>query len=89
MRRIILLFIAITFLHSTLGYINPVQAVHDSPDPGVLKDVDGNYYAVTTGGWGGQHFPIWKSSNLGSWSQVGFGFKSSPSWTDGGDFWAP
>jgi hypothetical protein len=51
--------------------------------------VDGTYYAVTTGGWSGSKFPIWKSKDLTGWVQVGFGFKSAPAWTNGGDFWAP
>lgn len=41
-------------------YTNPVQGTHDSPDPGVLYH-DGAYYAVTTSGWDGHAFPIWKS----------------------------
>lgn len=71
------------------AYVNPTQSVQDSPDPGVIRDVDGTYYAVTTGGWSGSKFPIWKSKDLTGWVQVGFGFKTAPAWTNGGDFWAP
>jgi arabinan endo-1,5-alpha-L-arabinosidase len=70
-------------------YINPVQRNFDSPDPGVIRDIDGMYYATTTGGFNSQKFPIWKSKDLGSWALVGYAFNTSPSWTDGGDFWAP
>ncbi len=43
-------------------YKNPVGQV-DSPDPGVIKNNDGYYYAFTTGGPASK-FPIWKSKNL-------------------------
>ncbi len=48
---------------NTFKYINPVQGKFDSPDPGVIKNNDGYYYAFTTGGYPGK-FPIWKSKNL-------------------------
>ena len=44
------------------NYTNPVQGNRDSPDPGVIY-ADGSYYAVTTMGWDGHYFPIWKSAN--------------------------
>jgi xylan 1,4-beta-xylosidase len=69
--------------------MNPVQGVSDSPDPGVIRALDGSYYAVTTGGIGASKFPMWKSKDLGQWTMVGFGLQQAPSWTDGGDFWAP
>lgn len=72
---------------STLAYINPVQGQRDSPDPGVF--FDGNsYYAVTTGGWDGHHFPIWESKDLFTWTQSAFVFPGKPSWAVQ-DFWAP
>jgi beta-xylosidase len=70
-------------------YINPVQGNVDSPDPGVMRDVDGTYYAATTGGTATQKFRLWKSKDMGSWLFTGFAFSSPPAWTDGGDFWAP
>jgi beta-xylosidase len=82
------MFIVFTIYFVSNCYINPVQKVRDSPDPGVLWD--GHfYYAATTGGWDQKFFPIWKSSNLANWTQVGFGLVSVPAWVGGLDFWAP
>lgn len=53
MSKILLLIILCLFTHQIRSYINPTQAVRDSPDPGVIRDIDGSYYAVTTGGWSG------------------------------------
>ena len=62
-----LVVIALTIVYSS-QYSNPVQDFRDSPDPGVIHD--GNYfYAATTMGWDGHYFPIWKSSDLFSWTQ--------------------
>jgi len=82
----VLLFVSVFVSNS---YVNPTQGVYDSPDPGVLRDVDGTYYAITTGRMGQVIFPIWKSKDLGAWANVGFGFKVIPVWTNGGDYWAP
>ena len=38
------------FVIVAYGYINPTQGNFDSPDPGVIRDFDGTYYAATTGG---------------------------------------
>ncbi len=74
-------------VYSAIAYINPVQGVFDSPDPGVVYD--GHfYYAATTGGWDGHYFPIWQSSNLFTWTQKGWGFLNRPAWATR-DFWAP
>ncbi len=74
-------------LASANSYVNPVQGIFDSPDPGVLYD--GNfYYAATTGGWDGHYFPIWQSKDLFNWTQKGWAFLSRPIWADR-DFWAP
>jgi len=50
--------------------VNPVQGLYDAPDPGVIIDVDGTYYAAVTGGTGSYKFPIYKSKNMTSWTQV-------------------
>jgi beta-xylosidase len=50
------------------SFVNPVQNVRDSPDPGVMH-VGSFYYATTTGGWDGHKFPIWRSNNLVNWTQ--------------------
>jgi beta-xylosidase len=89
MKSFPIFILLVSLIFNAFAYINPVQGARDSPDPGVFRDVDETYYATTTGGWGGSFFPIWKSQNLGSWTNVGFGLIKAPSWTDGGDFWAP
>ena len=82
--RILILILLIVY---ALAYVNPVQGVRDSPDPGVLYDGH-NYYAVTTGGQDLHYFPIWQSSDLFTWTQQGFVFLNKPAWA-AQDFWAP
>lgn len=81
---IIVLFITITLVSA---YVNPVQGSRDSPDPGVVFDGT-NFYAVTTEGWDGHHFPIWQSKDMFTWTQVSFVFMGKPSWAIQ-NFWAP
>lgn len=69
------------------SYINPVQGVFDSPDPGVVWDGQ-FYYAATTGERDGHCFPIWQSKDLFSWTLKGYGFLTKPDWTET-NFWAP
>ncbi len=84
MRVIILALLLITL---SFAYVNPVQGVRDSPDPGVVYD--GHfYYAVTTEGWDGHYFPIWQSKDLFSWTQQSWVFLNKPSWAVQ-NFWAP
>jgi len=71
-----------------LAYTNPVQGIRDSPDPGVIYH-DGAYYAVTTEGWDGHYFPIWKSVSGVDFQQVGWVFPTPPKWTACCDYWAP
>jgi beta-xylosidase len=86
MKNIFLIILAL-FTFTAMAYINPIQGVHDSPDPGVLYDGH-NFYAVTTEGWDSHYFPIWKSPDLFKWSQQGFVFLTKPSWAVQ-NFWAP
>ena len=67
-RGIYIFGLLLIFFHQAASYTNPVQGYRDSPDPGAIYD--GNYYyAATTMGWDGHYFPIWKSSDLFTWSQ--------------------
>ena len=77
-----------TLLILSHSYTNPVQGQRDSPDPGVLFH-EGAFYAVTTMGWDGHYFPIWKSVSGTNFSQVGWAMPSAPSWTACCDYWAP
>ena len=76
------------YLALTLNYTNPVQGNRDSPDPGVIY-TNGEYYAVTTMGWDGHYFPIWKSSTGTNFTHVGWVFPQPPSWTACCSYWAP
>ena len=78
----------LTILALATAYTNPVQAERDSPDPGVLY-YNGSYYAVTTMGWDGHYFPIWKSTTGTNFSQVGWAMPSPPEWTVCCNYWAP
>lgn len=78
--------LCVLVLHAC-AYVNPIQGARDSPDPGVVYDGQ-FYYAVTTGGWDGHHFPIWQSKDLFTWNQSSFIFMTKPSWAQS-DFWAP
>lgn len=69
-------------------YRNPVQGDRDSPDPGVIYH-NGSFYAVTTGGWDGHYFPIWRSATGTNFTHVGFVIQTKPSWIKCCDFWAP
>ena len=83
-----LLFILALMIVGTLAYTNPVQGARDSPDPGVIFH-EGAYYAVTTGGWDGHFFPIWRSNTGTNFTQVGWALPTAPSWTICCDYWAP
>lgn len=72
----------------SICYTNPVQGTRDSPDPGVIYH-NGAYYAVTTMGWDGHYFPIWKSTTGTNFSHVGWVLPSAASWTTCCDNWAP
>ncbi len=78
----------LTLLVLSKCYSNPVQGFYDSPDPGAIY-FEGAYYAVTTGGWDGHAFPIWKSITGTNFTHVGWVFLSGPSWTSCCDYWAP
>jgi GH43 family beta-xylosidase len=69
-------------------YANPVVS-EDCPDPGVLRD--GNRFVMAcTSGNAPNAFPIRVSSDLATWTKVGFVFAAGhrPTWATG-DFWAP
>ncbi|MDN3547826.1 glycoside hydrolase family 43 protein [Mucilaginibacter aquaedulcis] len=59
----------------------------DFADPSIIK-VSNTYFAVGTSSEWAPHFPIYKSTNLKNWSQVGYVFDKAPEWTSG-SFWAP
>lgn len=68
----ILFILAFIYASSAETYKNPTQGSRDSPDPGVTFD-GFNFYAATTLGWDENFFPIWQSTDLTDWKQVGWG----------------
>jgi len=74
-----------------IGESNPVIAESEGgvADPGVVRDDDGTYWMVSTGGSAGL-YPIRKSVDLQHWQHVGYVFPngSAPGWYDGNP-WAP
>lgn len=59
----------------------------DFADPSVIL-VNGTYYAAGTSSEWAPHFPLFKSTNLTDWKQIGYVFSKKPSWTSS-SFWAP
>lgn len=70
--------------HAT--FVNPVIK-SDVPDPSVIR-VDDSYYLAGTSVNATPVYPIYRSSDLVNWSQIGAIFETPPSWASG-DFWAP
>jgi beta-xylosidase len=56
-------------------------------DPSVVR-ADGAYWAAATSGHWAPVFPIYRSTDLISWQQVGAVFARPPAWARG-NFWAP
>lgn len=67
-------------------YQNPVIP-GDIPDPSVIR-VGEMYYAVGTTSDFAPHYPLYESTDLVNWKQIGSIFNEQPSWTSD-SFWAP
>jgi arabinan endo-1,5-alpha-L-arabinosidase len=68
-------------------YRNPVIP-SNTPDPSIIRGLDGYYYLYTTtvrlGTSRQEHmFPIWRSANLVNWTYVGDALHHVPSWIEG------
>lgn len=59
----------------------------DFADPSIIK-VGNTYYATGTSSEWAPHFPLFTSTDLVNWKQVGYVFNKTPAWTVG-SFWAP
>ena len=59
----------------------------DFPDPTIIRTPQGYYAAGTSSEWA-PHFPVYHSTDLQNWKQVGYVFNKAPGWTMG-SFWAP
>ena len=67
-------------------YMNPVIR-GDVADPTVIRWGDVYYAAGTSSEWA-PHYPLFRSSDLVNWEQVGHVFGQLPSWASS-SFWAP
>ena len=67
-------------------YTNPVIA-GDFPDPSVIR-VGDTFYAAGTSNDFAPTYPLYESSDLVNWHQIGAVFDEPPAWTSE-DFWAP
>jgi len=78
----------------TSMYHNPVIPAN-AADPSVIRALDGYYYLFATStrfsGSATLHiFPIWRSTDLVSWTYQGDAFKQAPDWVQAADaLWAP
>ncbi len=59
----------------------------DFADPSIIRKGT-QYFAVGTSSEWAPHFPIYVSTNLTDWKQIGYIFDKAPEWTSG-SFWAP
>jgi hypothetical protein len=71
---------------AAVTFTNPVLP-GDHPDPTVLR-VGGAFYASATSASWAPLFPIFRSTDLVRWRQVGAVFAHAPRWA-AGNFWAP
>ena len=70
----------------TATYRNPVIP-GDIPDPTVIR-VGNMYYAAGTTSDFAPNYPLYESTDLVNWKQIGSVFKELPSWASD-SFWAP
>ncbi|MBV2225570.1 MAG: glycoside hydrolase family 43 protein [Sphingobacterium mizutaii] len=82
----IFLIVAV-FISSPLRAQNQARIVGDFADPSVIS-ANGKYYAVGTSSEWAPHLPIYTSTDLREWKQVGFVFEKTPDWI-ASSFWAP
>ncbi|MEO3407686.1 glycoside hydrolase family 43 protein [Mucilaginibacter sp. CAU 1740] len=83
-------FIALLLLGATIeSNAQTTTAVipGDFPDPTIISTPKGYYAAGTSSEWA-PHYPIYHSTDLKNWKQVGYVFDKTPQWITG-SFWAP
>lgn len=59
----------------------------DFADPSVIRR-DNIYYATGTSSEWAPHFPLFQSTDLFNWKQIGYVFRETPTWASS-SFWAP
>lgn len=88
MKKLFLSFatVALFTCCSTTYIANPVID-KDAPDPTIIR-VGKTYYAAATSGNNPQCYARYKSTDLQTWTPMGYVFDKWPEWTAGA-FWAP
>src|SRR4051812_20456167 len=71
---------------SAKGKENPVIP-GDFADPSVIRK-DSLYYASGTSSEWAPHYPLFQSTNLLNWHQIGYALLKTPAWASA-SFWAP
>ena len=71
----------------TVAFTNPVVDT-DVPDPMIIADDDGGWWAFATNG-DGANIQTFRSTDLVTWEQAPDALPQLPAWTAGGDVWAP
>ena len=71
----------------TVTFTNPVVDAN-VPDPMIIADDEGGWWAFATNG-DGANIQTWRSTDLVTWEQAPDALPQLPSWTAGGDVWAP
>ncbi|TKK66022.1 beta-xylosidase [Ilyomonas limi] len=59
----------------------------DFADPSIIRQGDMYYASGTSSEWA-PHYPLFQSTNLLQWQQIGYVFSKTPSWASA-SFWAP
>ena len=72
---------------ASAGFTNPVYA-SNFPDPMVIADPDGGFWAVATNG-NASNVQTLRSDDLTSWEQGPDALPELPEWTTSGKVWAP
>jgi xylan 1,4-beta-xylosidase len=88
-RRMALVIVAMAVAAPPAGaatLTNPVIP-GDHPDPTIVRVGDAFYASATSASWA-PIFPLYRSTDLVSWRQVGAVLPAAPRWA-GGNFWAP
>ena len=67
-------------------FVNPVIC-GDVPDPTVIR-IGNEYFAAGTSSEWAPHYPLFTSTDLVNWKQIGHVFRKQPEWTSN-SFWAP
>ena len=70
-----------------MGFTNPVIDA-DVPDPMIIADDEGGWWAFATNG-SGANVQTFRSSDLVTWDQADDALPALPSWTTSGSTWAP